>query len=387
MRSKVTYLWKEPNAPECYRTAVSLHGHTNHSKEGLYFIPEFAARHWPLRAAVASQEKRAWELSSIRVDFSKAYWTPPLRPLTAFRLERDQIEKELGLKSMVSLSDHDNIEAAMLLRVLPEAQGIPVSVEWSVPFRDTILHLGVHNLPSAKAESIMADFAGYTARPNEDRLPELFTGLHDDSGILVVLNHPMWDLAGIGTERHAHTVSGFLADLGMYIHAFELGGLRSWEENQAVLELAEGWNQIVIAGGDRHGCEPSAVLNLTTAESFTEFVEEVRTQRRSHVLFMLQYAEPHRMRLMQSLLDVVREYPDLPEGSQRWDERTFHPDSAGIMRPLSSLWDKPPAFIEAVFAGLRLMEFTPVKRAIQRAFGRPEHQLQFSLASGQEVAP
>ena len=387
MHSKVTYLWKDPGAPQPYRTAVSLHGHTNHSREGLYLIPEFAARCWPLRTALAYQERRAQTMSSIRVDFWKAYWTPPLPPLAAFRLERKQIENKLDLASLISLTDHDNIEAPMLLRVVPEARHIPVSVEWSVPFRDTVLHLGVHNLPSARAESVMAQFAVFTGNPAERSLPDLLSSLHDNPDILIVLNHPMWDLAGIGRARHAHTVSGFLADLGMFIHAFELGGLRGWEENQAVLELAEGWNQTVIAGGDRHGCEPSGVLNLTNADCFTDFVHQVRKERRTHVLFMPQYGEPHKMRIAQTLLDVVCEYPDFPVGSRRWDERTFHPDDAGVIRPLAALWDKPPAFIDAVFAGVRLMEFEPVKRAMQRAFARPRTELQFTLAAGQGVAP
>ena len=195
MQSKVTYLWKEPGAPQPYRTAVSLHGHTNHSREALYFIAEIAARYWPLRTALSYQDRRAQNISSIRLDFWKGYWTPPLPPLAAFRLERDQIEKKLGLASLISLTDHDNIEAPMLLRVVPEARHIPVSVEWSVPFRDTVLHLGVHNLPSSRAESIMAQFRAFTANPAEECLSDLLSSLHDNPDILIVLNHPMWDLS------------------------------------------------------------------------------------------------------------------------------------------------------------------------------------------------
>src|SRR5262249_53002931 len=156
--------------------------------------------------------------------------------------ERDQIEHVLGLSSMVSLSDHDNIEAPMLLRVVPEARRIPVSLEWTVPFRDTTLHVGLHNLPSGRAESIVADLKQYPKCPDEKRLAELFGMLQENPDVLVILNHPMWDLAGIGTERHSSTLNNFVAKYGMFIHAFELGGLRSWEENQRTLHLAEGWN-------------------------------------------------------------------------------------------------------------------------------------------------
>ncbi len=383
LQRKVTYLWKEPGAHRSYRSAVSLHGHTNHSRESLYFITEYASYHPWLRAALSALDREARYKSDIALDFHRAHWTPPLPALSAFQLERDQIEQKLDMISMISLTDHDNIEAPMLLRVVPEARRIPVSTEWSVPYRDTVFHLGIHNLPSAQAEAIMAQLKAFTAKPEEQQLPELLGMLHELPDVLIVLNHPMWDLAHIGRQRHEHTVGGFLADLGMFIHALELGGLRSWEENQRVLHLAEGWNQLVIAGGDRHGCEPSAVLNLTNAESFTEFVHEIRKDRRSYVLFMPQYAEPHTLRMVQTFLDIVQEYPEFPEGSRRWDERTFHADSTGVLRPICSLWEKTPAFINLTFAGFRLLSADPVRSAVTKAFGQPERELRFSLGQGQ----
>jgi len=387
LQRKVTYLWKEPLAAKQYRSAVSLHGHTNHSKEGLYFIAEFAAKHTWLRRALAKQERRAQDISAIKVDFWKAYWTPPLTPLVAFQLERDQIENVLGLSSMVSLSDHDNIEAPMLLRVVPQARRIPVSLEWTVPFRNTTLHLGLHNLPSAQAESIVAELHDYTKdpQPQERRLGELLSMLDAMRNVLIVFNHPMWDLAGIGRQLHASAASDFLARFGMFIHALELGGLRSWEENQRVLHFAEGWNQPIIAGGDRHGREPSGVVNLTEAESFAEYVHQVRRERRTHVLFMPQYAEPLTLRILGTLLDVIRDYPEYPVGSQRWDERVFHPDSEGVIRPLSVLWRKPEWFIRGFFSAVRLLEMHPVRNVVQLALARPEHKLQFDLGSGPEV--
>jgi hypothetical protein len=197
----------------------------------------------------------------------------------------------------------------------------------------------------------------------------------------------MWDLSGIGAARHLATLSGFVAELGMFIHALELGGLRTWEENQTVLHFAEGWNLPVIAGGDRHGCEPSAVLNLTEAESFTEFVHEIRKDRKTHVLFMPQYKDPVALRTAQTLLDVIRDYPNYPIGSRHWDERVYHPDANGVVRPLSALWGKSPGFIEFAFSAVRLLEVGAVRRAMQLALGKPEHEMEFMLRDGQEVAP
>jgi predicted metal-dependent phosphoesterase TrpH len=386
LHSRLSYQWKEPLAAKEYRAAVSLHGHTNRSKEGLYFIVEYASRRPLLRLALATQERKAQAKSSITVNFFQSYWTPPLSPWAAIRLECDQIERGLGIASMVSLTDHDSIEAPLSLRVIAETAGIPISVEWSVPYQNTTLHLGIHNLPGDRAESITAQLTGYTESPLEESLPDLLAMLHKNPDLLIVLNHPLWDLARIGRQRHIQILTDFVARFGNLIHAFELGGLRSWEENRAVLDFAGKWNQLVIGGGDRHGAEPSAVLNLTDAESFPEFVHEVRKKQRSHVLFMPQYAEPFSLRILQSLLDVIREYPDHPRGSRRWDERVFHPDHEGVVRPLAALWQKPPAFIEMFFSAIRTLELTPVRKAVQFALARPEHEMYFALGKGQEAA-
>jgi hypothetical protein len=127
-------------------------------------------------------------------------------------------------------------------------------------------------------------------------------------------------------------------------------------------------------------------MNLTNAESFPEFVEEVRRERRTHVLFMPQYAKPQPLRVIQTLLDVIREYPEYPDGSKRWDERIFHPDRNGVIRPLAALWTKPAPFIQVTFALLHLMDMYPVRGAVERLLGKPDHQmLDPGPAKGQEV--
>jgi len=151
--NKLTYLQQDPTVGSQFTTAVSLHGHTNRSRESLYFISEFANRRGLLRWALSKQDRKAQRESGIRMDLWKAYWTPPLAPLEAFQVERKQIEDTLGMQSLISLTDHDSIEAPLLLRVVPEARRIPVSLEWSIPFEQTVFHLGVHNLPTAEAET------------------------------------------------------------------------------------------------------------------------------------------------------------------------------------------------------------------------------------------
>ncbi len=339
-----------------------MHGHTNHSKEGLLFIPEFAQK-WPLLRWALERQCRS---ALIPVDFDRAYWTPPITPRQAYDLEAGQIEDNLGLASIVSLTDHDNIEAPNLLRLIPGARPIPLSLEWSVPFRGTIFHLGIHNLPEGDAAAIMTDLADYTQNPSEQRLTDLLSWLDREPDVLIVFNHPLWEQKSPGGQGFVQTVEQFLEMNCIFIHALELNATRTWKENYTVLHLAERWQRPVVSGGDRHATEPSAVLNLTQAETLTEFIHEIRDDGPSHILFMPQYNDPLCLRMTRYLLDIIREYPENPVGSRRWDDRVFHPGRPReLMQPLSALWRKPPAAIERIFSIFRLAENDSVGRAMK----------------------
>jgi hypothetical protein len=269
--SQISCLWKQPEIAQKYCTAVSLHSHTNQSKESLLFIPAFAEKRPLLRWALNEQIKK-----SVRpVDFSQAYWTPPLPPKLAFELESNQIEADLELISLVSLTDHDSIEAPTALRQLPNPVRVPFAVEWSVPFEGAIFHLGIHNLPESQAHLIMDDFAAYSRNPSPARLLELLSSLHSIPDVLIVFNHPHWDQYCLGQATFRNFVDKFLQCHVEYIHAFELNAMRAWTENKSVIELAAAWQRPLISGGDRHGLEPSGALNLTRATSFSDFINEI----------------------------------------------------------------------------------------------------------------
>ena len=378
--SAISYLWRDKDAPKGFRTGVSLHSHTNQSRETLDFLANFGNQFPVMRPLLSRLERRAEQLHGIRIDYAASYWTPPMTPKLAFDLEMRQIEK-LGLSPMVSITDHDNIKAPMLLRTVPSARQIPVSVEWSAPYGGSqAFHLGVHNLPSARATEWMATLNDFTARPSDARLTEILAALHRERNVLVVFNHPMWDLYLIGKEKHQFLVNEFLQKNGAHIHALEVNGLRNWDENREVRRLAEKWNMVLISGGDRHGVEPNANVNLTNAASFTEFVHEVRRERRSNVLFLPQYAEPWKHRLLQSTVDAVRHYPEFPQGSRSWDDRVFHPDAAGVVRPLSGLWPKgsAPRVLGVVIALVQLMGQGLVSGGLRLAWS-DSNQLRLAL--------
>jgi hypothetical protein len=383
-KSTISYLWCDQNASQGFRSGVSLHSHTNQSKETLDFLANFGHQYPLMRPLLARLESRSAAHHGMPVNYSAAYWTPPLTPKLAFELESTQIEN-LDLAPMVSLSDHDNIKAPMLLRTVPSARQIPVSVEWSAPYGGVQdFHLGIHNLPSAKATQWMATLADFTANPSDETLTEILSDLNSEPNVLVIFNHPAWDLFLIGQEKHALLLNEFMQKNGQFLHALELNGLRNWDENRAVRRLAEKWNMPLISGGDRHGVEPNANINLTNATSFTEFVHEIRREKQSHLLFMPQYAEPWKHRILRSAIDVIRNYPEFPQGSRTWDERVYHPDAKGVDTPLSQLWPSgiAPWQMTWCLALVKLMGRGPVSGGLRMAWSE-SHQLRLALGESE----
>jgi hypothetical protein len=351
--NRITTNWTEPQATEPFITGVSLHSHTSLSEETLGFIHAMFVVMPGLKRIFDHYAYRS-SRHGIKLDFDRANWRPPLQPRMAYDVEARQIQR-LNLNSLVSITDHDTIEAPMLLRTVPSSRHIPVSLEWSAPFGQTIFHLGIHNLPSSDGLAWMKRFEEYTENPSDAKLLSMLRELHECKQVLTVFNHPLWDLHTVGPV-HLAEAKRFIAEAGDSIHAIELNGLRHARENRATARLARETGHLVISGGDRHGLEPNANINLTTAVSFTEFVEEIRVERISHVHFMDQYRQRWEQRILRSTLNAITDFPEFMPGWQRWDERAFHPDKDGVMRPFAELWPdgNPPRLLLAAIAVVRL---------------------------------
>lgn len=357
--SRVHFLWQDEMAMAQYRTGVCLHGHTMHSEECLSFLPRYLHQ-----APGISHIVRRYEHSHRgSVDFSRAYWTPPLAPAAALSLEKEQIEK-LGLHPLVSLTDHDSIEAGVLLQVTAARAEVPVSVEWTVPYDESILHLGIHNLPLPDDRSWMATMAAHTSAPDSSRLPELLESLSQIPDVLVVLNHPFWLEEGVEEAGHRRALDRFLRECLPWIHAFELNGTRAWSENASAVRLARAHGRPIISGGDRHACEPSACINLTNARSFAEFVAEIRDGS-STLLFLPQYREPMALRILEAGRDILRHYPEYP-GRERWTDRVFYRGEDSVARPLSALWkDRIPWMLSGAANAIQLFAANPLRSAVR----------------------
>jgi hypothetical protein len=245
----------------------------------------------------------------------------------------------------------------------------PISTEWTIPFGPTFFHLGVHNLAESNAARVAESLKLFTADPIPGRLAGLLEALNGCPGVLVVLNHPLWDEKGIGLDAHFETLQTLLDEHGCWFHALEVNGLRSWDENKRVIALGRTRGIPVVSGGDRHGREPNAILNVSHATTFEGFVYEIRQERVSRVLFMPQYREPLKWRILQTMFDILRDYPENAPGRRSWADRVFYRNpETGAVSAYSAVWKhKGPRYISHFVRALKLLEWRGVRSALRFA--------------------
>ena len=366
MQRQLAYFDRCPSIADAFSTGVSLHSHTLHSKESALPLGRHLQAFVLARALVKRAHGRYGE-NSLDEDLSRIWWTPPLAPRQALDVEAGQIEGKLGLSPIVSISDHDSIAAPMQLQLLQRDGSIPVSVEWSVPFRDTYFHVGIHNLAPRTAAGSMEEMERFTARPRARLLPQMLAAFHADRNSLIVLNHPYWDQPTIGADLHEQRLEEFMDRFRPWIHALEINGLRDWRENQRTVALARHYGAPLLSGGARHGREPNAVLNLTNAGTFAEFAGEIR-RGVSRIILMPQYRRPLPLRIIENFTDIVSEAPDHGLGWTRWTERVFRRCDDGEIRSLHAMWGaKPPLTLRAVTAAFRTLSHRYVRPALEWA--------------------
>ncbi len=269
------------------------------------------------------------------------------------------------------------MEAPLLLRILSESRDTPIGVEWTVPWRGTTFHLGIHNLPPRTAAGRMKELAQFTAQPEEALLPGLLDWIADSPDTLIVFNHPFWDEKGHGKAFHIRMAEEFLRLHRTWIHALELNGLRHWAENRRIVALAESSGLPCISGGDRHCCEPNALLNLTSAATFSEFTEEIRVDGVSRVVLMPQYREPMVNRILAAIADVMRDNEAHTHGWTHWSDRVFFRRHSGSVEPLSAVFPAgcEPSLIRLFVICSRLLDDHRLRwamRGLQQPFSELE---------------
>ena len=352
-------------------TGVSLHCHSLHSKELLDFVPYYAER-IPVVKQLWRREMRRREAEfGARPDFRSGYWEPPLTGKELIASESANLAG-LGLSPIVSITDHDSISANLALQ--GEAADVPVSMEWTVPFENAFFHIGVHNMPVERSTAITAELLDYThaqGLPDDDRLTELFVMLNEIPDLLVVLNHPIWDIEMIGQRAHEQALERFLGRHRDSLHAVEINGFRAWSENQMVIDLGERTGLPVISGGDRHCCQPNTMFNVTDAGSFSEFVAEIRVDGHSRIGVTPSYHHPLPSRQLASMAQILGDYQNFPEGRKLWSDRIFLDAQDGTgLRSLTDQWNGTrPMWSHVAIAALRIMSHRWMRPIIAAAVG------------------
>ncbi len=336
-QTRLHILHKSEDLSRHAKTGVSLHCHTQFSKEMLDFIPYYTEKIPIVRHFWKREQEKYLQREGKPMDFSSAYWSPPLTPLDVYTIEKKQINNA-GLDAVISITDHDSIDGFPQIHEQNQTAKAPISLEWTVPFEFGFFHVGVHNLPENRAIDLTKTLLDFTfgENPTNERLHELFAMLNEMPEVLVILNHPLWDIEMVGKTRHNILLRNFLSEHSHWLHALEINGFRAWSENKAVIEMAESFGIPICTGGDRHGCKPNTVINLTNAKTFGEFVDEVRNDKHTEVVLMPEYKQPLKSRQMASFGEIIKEYPDFPETRRRWFDRVYFDFKNRGLNPLSS---------------------------------------------------
>lgn len=382
MNHKILYKDRDRPLDEGFCTGISLHSHTLHSKESVNFIKRLTQQSLFVRGLIYVHHRTRSDSPTLEGELARLWWRPPLSAGQALHLERSQIEEKLQMAPIVSITDHDNIDAPMNLQLMARNEHVPLSLEWTSPFGATYFHIGVHNLPPKSAQKIFERLLSYREEPRLALLDELMHELAAMPGVLIVFNHPMWDQTGQGAKPHAKCVHDFIRRYREPIHALEINGMRSVAENQRVTKLAEEFQLPLISGGDRHGREPNAMLNVTNASTFAEFADEIVRDGYSRIVIMPQYREPHLLRVIQTLGDVLDEYPDHSLGWVLWSERFFRKQMDGSVKNFTQLFESrsKPIALRYLLKGIRIIANKKLRPAFRLAFAKSPEEVQIDRA-------
>ncbi len=329
-----------------YKAAVSLHSHSEKSKEGLGFVPRYLPQIPILSTFYRLEQNRYLTKNGIGFDFQRAYWLPPLSPKAVIKSERERIETELQMHPLISISDHDHISIV---------DGYAPSVEWSIAIHGIPLHLGIYNLPLKFVNEISSRLLGQTGQIDQSIIFEILSWLNEYKEILIVLNHPFADIGSRGTARVKKVVLHLLKKAQGLIHALEINGYRPWRENLDVASLAEALGLGLMGGGDRHGCSPNAILSLSNSTTLSEYVEEVRYHRQGSILIMPEYLGNLVVRKLQSAVDFFRLCPGYCAPSRHWTDRVYFKAGEEVAKPLSHYWTHIPLWVRSATWFLQLL--------------------------------
>ena len=91
--TRLHILHKEQDLSPKAKTGVSLHCHTQHSKEMLDFVPHYAEKLPVINYFWRRERDNYVKRKGKKLDFSTAFWLPPLSEKQVYDIEKEQINK------------------------------------------------------------------------------------------------------------------------------------------------------------------------------------------------------------------------------------------------------------------------------------------------------
>ena len=296
------YTYREcPHPDREFGYAVSLHNHSCHSVEKLsalnHVIRKAYMRPW---SGVLQSSFGLGHVSDL--NYAEVTFNPPYSPEDVYHMEAEAAGP-WGFNGLhLAITDHDEFAGNLdLLQRRTDLNGsIAVSEELSLWFQGHLFHLGINLMPVATAPETHAQMQAAARDGRYDDLFEILTS----SGCLVILNHP---LVAWRPGANAIPVTDLLTRYGWAIHALEVNGMRTREENDRVLELAKAWKKPVVGGGDSHLMVASSILSISNAATFKDFVAEVKD---GHAVPFVtpNYFAPLRWKLILRVLFFIAHY-------------------------------------------------------------------------------
>lgn len=298
------YQYKPCSAPAReFRSVASIHNHSIHSVESLASLNRVIAL--PFMRPFSGILQNAFGLAEIPdLDYADLHYNPPLTPAGVLSLELESVRR-IGFNHInFALTDHNNVRGCLELLEIPVAEPgqIGLGEELSVRFQNHLFHLGIVGLP---ADKLMAVHNRLQTAAQGERLDELFEALHS-TGCLVVLNHPLlpWDGSGFPSIPALALIERF----GWTIDALEYNGMRSREENDSVLSLAQKTGKPVVGGGDSHFLTASSALCVSRcARSMAEYIQEIKGGK-AITLIRKEYGAPMGWKIFLRVVGFIAQY-------------------------------------------------------------------------------
>jgi predicted metal-dependent phosphoesterase TrpH len=296
------YIYRECAHPDReFGYSVSLHNHSRHSVEKLaalnHVVKRSFMRPW---SRILQQSFGLGDVANL--NYAEITFNPPYSPEDVYEMEATAASR-WGFDGVhLAITDHDELAGNLeLLRGRPDLSGrIAVSEELSLWFQGHLFHLGILHLPVCGAQETHTQIQAAARGQRYDDLFEILRA----SDCLVVLNHP---LVAWAPGAESVPVTDLLSRYGWAIHALEVNGMRSREENDRVLELARQWRKPAVGGGDSHLLVASSMLSLSRAATFQDFIAEVKD---GHAVPFVtpEYFAPIRWKLFLRVLFFISRY-------------------------------------------------------------------------------